>query len=384
MENQDRDNSNTIYSAQQTHPARPAVLLNPHVQIASDNGHFAKPASQTGGLRGVLEEEDMTASHLDQDKWSLENLPDILYVLKPAHARSRHVVRTTAHKVFGKHINVFTVLPDQISSKVEGWRLEAWMRLDRRITVQDIIDRVNPNYRPRLTPLDIELRRKDFREKFHVACWGAQKSVNEIYRLAASKGIDPALNTTRGLTPGLIDPSKGEAGGRIPLPPGTTCDSTRIVPGLQDDGSMARSRLCAKSHKTHSPGAVRQLLWNTKHLPTKLSPDVDHFHIANPLLKRQLSHDVMNVDYTATRKRRNKISTQQNVFDFNTYPATLRELASYKGPPVQVFPPETEAEITMSLDDYLRGSQLTFWEHLDVRCENSLSDIKRWSLRSWC
>lgn len=33
-----------------------------------------------------------------------------------------------------------------------------------------------------------------------------------------ASGIDTENNSTRGLTPGLIDPSKGEAGGRIPIP----------------------------------------------------------------------------------------------------------------------------------------------------------------------
>ncbi|KAE8354312.1 hypothetical protein BDV28DRAFT_131275 [Aspergillus coremiiformis] len=78
------------------------------------------------------------------------------------------------------------------------------------------------------------------------------------------------------------------------------------------------------------------------------------------------------------------MSAQPGVFDFNSYPATLLELASHKGPPARVFSTEGEAvERTMSLDEYLHGRQLTFWEYLDLRCENRLSDIKRWSLRSW-
>ncbi|KAE8354311.1 hypothetical protein BDV28DRAFT_156323 [Aspergillus coremiiformis] len=303
LKNQDRDNSDSGYHAQKHHTAQHSVILNPRTSISPEDDDPTELVSQTGGLRDKSEDDDMTASHVDQDRWSLENLPDILYVLKPEQPKSRHVIRTTAHVVFGKHINVFAVLPDQISSKVEGWRLEAWLRLDRRITVQDIIDRVNPKYRFRLTPADIELRRKTFREKFHVACWGAQKSVNDVYRRAASMGINPSLNSTRGLTPGLIDPSKGEAGGRIPLPPRAACDDH------SDSGLLVQSQLLAqssqsnplatrlieepyKSHKTHSSDTIYQLHWDTKHSSKKRGPVADRFNIANPLLKRHSSHDV--------------------------------------------------------------------------------------------
>jgi hypothetical protein len=254
----------------------------------------------------------MTASHADQDGWSLESLPDILYALKPDHAKCRHRIRTTTHDVFGNQINDFSVLPDRISSKVEGWRLEAWMRLDRRITVQDIIDRVNPKYRLNLTPDDIEMRRQAFREKFYIACWGAKKSVNDILRLAKSRGIDPALNTTRGLTPGLIDPSKGEAGGRIPLPPNANYDSIpgyRSQPEHSYSPALTRSRLNTRSPhtnkspiviidepfsspKANSPETLRQLHWDTIPSPRTSASSANRFSIANSLLKRQISDDV--------------------------------------------------------------------------------------------
>ncbi|GFF87501.1 hypothetical protein IFM47457_07517 [Aspergillus lentulus] len=162
--------------------------------------------------------DDQTTPHGDQTYWSLENLPEVLYVLRPKtdYRKSRHRVYKTTSAITGKQINDFAVLPSQISSNVEGWRLEAWMRLDRRITQQDIIDRVNPKYK--LTAEEIESRREDFRSAFHVANWNVQKSVWDIDRMLKAIGVDIQKNSTRGLTPGLIDPSKGEAGGRIPLP----------------------------------------------------------------------------------------------------------------------------------------------------------------------
>ncbi|OGM50254.1 hypothetical protein ABOM_001121 [Aspergillus bombycis] len=382
METQGRDNSDSACTAQSQHTASHIIILD-----------SPSPTNQTARLRGEHEDDDMTASHNDQDDWSIENLPDILYILKPEHGKSRHVVRTTAHKIFGKHINAFSVLPDQISSKIEGWRLEAWMRLDRRITGQDIIDRVNPRYRPRLTSIDIELRRKAFRERFHVACWGAQKTINNISRLAVSRGIDPASNTTRGLTPGLIDPSKGEAGGRIPLPPRAAYDSISDSishAGHSDSDILEQAHLVTqsshpghiptvildepqRSHKTKPAEFIYQLHWDTKHLRKKGVPNSDHFRLTDSYLERP------SFNYSA---RRDRISIQQYPSDFNSYPATLRELASHGGPPARSFSTETEdTERTMSLDDYLHGSQLTFWEYLDRRYENSLRDIKRLSLR---
>lgn len=165
--------------------------------------------------------DDKTAPHPDQEGWSIISLPDILYVLRPgtANAKCRHRVHSNVGPVFGKMLRNLPVLPNRISSHVEGWRLETWMRLDRRITSQDIIDRVNPLFRVNINDHDVEYRRHLFRQKFHIAYWGDQKSMNEICRMVKYTGRDPKLNSTRGLTPGLISPAEGEAGGRIPLPP---------------------------------------------------------------------------------------------------------------------------------------------------------------------
>lgn len=43
-------------------------------------------------------------------------------------------------------------------------------------------------------------------------------SINEVARVVHRKGVDLGLNTTRGVTPGLVNPEKGDEGGRIPVP----------------------------------------------------------------------------------------------------------------------------------------------------------------------
>lgn len=123
--------------------------------------------------------------------------------------------------IFSKHIREFLVLPSQISTQVEGWRLEAWWRLDRRIEAQDILDRMDPRVRAHygIEESELEMRREQFRRDFCVADWRSQVSINQLIRMMKREGLDPVVtNSTRGFTPGLIDPEKGEAAGRIPIP----------------------------------------------------------------------------------------------------------------------------------------------------------------------
>ncbi|KAL1984449.1 hypothetical protein VTN96DRAFT_9143 [Rasamsonia emersonii] len=161
---------------------------------------------------------DMTAYQSGQSNWSITNLPAILYVLRPEdeHKTPRSEVPLTDFEVFGRRVRHFPFLPRQISSQVEGWRMEAWFRMDRRIRPQDFVDRMHPNCNVGVE--ELEYRRKSFRKDFKVALWGSGSSIAALTRELKARGIDPARNTTRGLTPGLIDPAKGEAGGRVPLP----------------------------------------------------------------------------------------------------------------------------------------------------------------------
>lgn len=77
----------------------------------------------------------------------------------------------TLAKIFGKRINHFPELPWHISSKVEGWRLEAWFRTDNRITASDIMDRIHPEYRHEISPAIIDQRRESFLREFDSLFW---------------------------------------------------------------------------------------------------------------------------------------------------------------------------------------------------------------------
>ncbi|KAL2784085.1 hypothetical protein BJX66DRAFT_96433 [Aspergillus keveii] len=96
------------------------------------------------------------------------------------------------------------------------------MRLDPRITYQDIIDRVIPHLRPLISAEEIHRRRREFGRAFSVACWGPGMSDVEdfVRRTLVLSHIDPQTNSTRGLTPGLVNPRHGLSSRRIPTPAG--------------------------------------------------------------------------------------------------------------------------------------------------------------------
>ncbi|KAL1956261.1 hypothetical protein VTO42DRAFT_7521 [Malbranchea cinnamomea] len=168
--------------------------------------------------------ENYTLPIPGQTEWSIDNLPDILYQFKPPAGREkRERPQATKPSPFDGEppLTVFDILPDRISSNVEEFRVEAWLRLDRRIQLEDITMRMHPAYRVEKNTL--QQRGVRFRQKFKMLAWGSgskktQEMEDALIREMKQKGIDPKSNSTRGLTPGLINPKFGEAGGRIPVP----------------------------------------------------------------------------------------------------------------------------------------------------------------------
>lgn len=182
----------------------------------------------------VPDDNDLTSFRVDQSHWTLNNLPEILYVLKPRaeDAISPLTPDLIDHPFFTNLIiRRFDVLPDQISSKVEGWRVITWLRMDGRIKLRDIVDRMQPqtfDAPGEYIPSDwyikvlsrVSWRCKQTYKDFNIVRWWNQDTthLNKVIKLLEETGIDRALNTTRGITPGLIDPKHGELAGRIPIP----------------------------------------------------------------------------------------------------------------------------------------------------------------------
>ncbi|ERF70085.1 hypothetical protein EPUS_00272 [Endocarpon pusillum Z07020] len=112
-----------------------------------DQGECSKPTLKDGAKLETL--ALTTSSFPNSDKWSLENLPEILFYLKLPKSEYEgqpielleedgKVVRVGKDE---KPLRAFPILPRHISVEVEGWLVEAWRRLDPRITYADILDR---------------------------------------------------------------------------------------------------------------------------------------------------------------------------------------------------------------------------------------------------
>lgn len=149
-------------------------------------------------------------------------MPRILYQLRPSEKKDRKAeADLMTYPIHGKVLRNLPVLPDNIASTVEEFRVEAWMRMDRRVRLKDITDRMHPKFR--VNDNALQQRSVRFRQIFGLLAWdsGNKRSrelEKDLLQRMRDKGIDPAANSTRGITPGLINPALGEAGGRIPLP----------------------------------------------------------------------------------------------------------------------------------------------------------------------
>ncbi|KAI9041647.1 uncharacterized protein KD926_006545 [Aspergillus affinis] len=141
---------------------------------------------------------NFTSYRPDQDHWSWNSFPEILYQLKPTEKRNKGLdAPLLTYQIHGEYLRDLPVLPDNIASNVEEFRVEAWMRLDRRIQLRDIKDRMHKDFRVSENTLQQRIGR--FRQYMRMA--------------STPRSIQLGV-----ITPGLIDPVLGEAGGRIALP----------------------------------------------------------------------------------------------------------------------------------------------------------------------
>lgn len=98
---------------------------------------------------GKLPEELTNSAHPHSDEWSEEDLPEILFYLKPPKSEFEgkpvQLLKENGQlvKVWGENrpLKDFPILPRRIALDVPGWMVEAWRRLDPRITYGDILDR---------------------------------------------------------------------------------------------------------------------------------------------------------------------------------------------------------------------------------------------------
>ncbi|KAI9719110.1 MAG: hypothetical protein M1812_003740 [Candelaria pacifica] len=175
---------------------------------------------------------DYTSFLRAQALYSIENLPDIIYQrdigwgdvnddeppLEYNGDGSAKIDNGT-----GKQFRRFDVLPVYIATVVEGWRVECWYRWDNRIEYSDILMRMTDDGRP--TPNNLNMIRGRFRFDFWLRAWDSgglstnQHNGEQFNMLTPQqKAFAWTGNSTRTMTPGLVDPTLGEAGRRIAVP----------------------------------------------------------------------------------------------------------------------------------------------------------------------
>lgn len=114
--------------------------------------------------------------------------------------------------------------------------MEAVRRLDPRVGWDDILMRMEPSPEGRLINKNsLNTQGGRFRKKWKMLSWHVPRTGQSDDQKSRKIVLDSLTshmrrtNTTRGLTPGLINPAQGEAGGRVPLP-ALTSGRRRLVP----------------------------------------------------------------------------------------------------------------------------------------------------------
>ncbi len=213
--------------------------------------------------------EDYTSFVRAQALYSIENLPDIIYQRDIGWNDVNYDAPPLEYNDDGsekidqgteKQFRTFDVLPDRIATVVEGWRVECWMRLDTRIEYSDILMRMIQDNRP--TANNLNMVRGRFRVAFWLRAWESgglptnQHDGEQFNMLTPQqKAFAWSGNSTRTMTPGLIDPALGEAGGRIAVPQKYIAAQEAAIQGpiLRGGTRGARQRLQADIANTPIP-----------------------------------------------------------------------------------------------------------------------------------
>ncbi|CAF9921038.1 MAG: hypothetical protein HETSPECPRED_004414 [Heterodermia speciosa] len=194
--------------------------------------------------KGDVANQDVTSFVVGQSTWSLHNLPEVLYRIAPPSTRLAFSKTPKPHQkrdaqgnpVFeswpsdpanSRPLLDYAVLSDQIASGVEWWRMTAWRRLEPRMSWADIIMRIRPANGSRTRDVQVDTRALNARifnkrKEFGILSWdnsrGGKDEDSIAERLSAYPGAIER-NSSRGVTPGLIDPTGPDvAANRVPVP----------------------------------------------------------------------------------------------------------------------------------------------------------------------
>ena len=106
----------------------------------------------------------------------------------------------------------------------ESWYIESTRRLDPRVSYDDVVMRMM-NVNTRAECGEMQFRNlylnnplsRSFWPRFNIISWHSNETAARARVLVRLTQAQVAANTTRGLTPGLVDPSKPN-GARVDLP----------------------------------------------------------------------------------------------------------------------------------------------------------------------
>ena len=149
-------------------------------------------------------------------EWEARRKEPIPNRLDPA---TNQPIRSPANPINGPILRYFPGLPDRIASNAEEWFIEWCRRLHPSITWGDITARILESACPKPNALNYRVSR--FLDAHNMLSWrerGHQDARRRlIFALLRELDIPLVANTTRGLSPGLVDVSRFEEGGRILL-----------------------------------------------------------------------------------------------------------------------------------------------------------------------
>ncbi|KAL8644729.1 MAG: hypothetical protein Q9210_007107 [Variospora velana] len=281
---------------------------------------------------------DVTSFHPGQATWSPTNLPDvsatlvnigdrvdhsqILYVLKPPPVWNRYRSAQLPGPKIDQHGRViyekwpkdpkkpeplldFPHLPDQIGSQEWWFIFEAWRRFEPRARWKDFTMRIHGPSRPSSHNI-IQMHISRNRPKWGLLCWFAialhdekNGARDEALKMLSDEQINN--NTTRGTTPGLIDPSLGEAGGRVSLPIMEMGAGGRLHCKAPRKGSRRSAR------KKHQADVLMNALDNST-LPTSI-----HELTTGALEEQHLAGHGLVTDFYSMSEFSNNIGTNQSI-----------------------------------------------------------------------
>ena len=182
------------------------------------------------------------------------------------------------------HSNIISI---QISSREELWWIILWRRMDPRIHWEDILMRIEiPNrtwdLERRLSNSTNNLINRSENRVHFMLSWHSTNAngfrVNEVRTLVLRRVMmaQPPLppNSTRGLTPGLIDPARGEVpGNRIPFPgPGSNEGRLRANMRRRRGARAARTAVNPSSVNTTQTSPSNQSQVSTAQQKQSKSP----------------------------------------------------------------------------------------------------------------